>query len=292
MKKLGTVLRFFPFYLMSVLPMWLLYRFSDVLFLVVYYGIGYRKKVVRSNLVAAFPDKDLDEIQKIEHAFYRHFCDLGFEAVKTLTISEQSMERRFVVKNPEVPGTYLENRQNVLVYAAHLGNWEWLVCMPLYIKHSMHTFYKPLQNNYFNDLFLLVRQRFGVQCTKAKDGYRLVLTQMKRGKAVLYCLIADQSPRLNEEKSWQDFFGMRTAFLTGPDKIGARTNAVFLFPYLTKTGRGRYELEFKHFHNSQRANDQSDPINGFSKTLEKTIKQFPFLWLWSHRRWKLNNLYG
>ncbi len=45
------------FYLLSLLPMRMLYIISDGIYLVVYYIIGYRKKEVMQNLEIAFPEK-------------------------------------------------------------------------------------------------------------------------------------------------------------------------------------------------------------------------------------------
>jgi hypothetical protein len=50
----------------SRLPFGLLYIFSDFLYLVVYFGIGYRKYVVRTNLRNSFPHYPLKEIIAIE----------------------------------------------------------------------------------------------------------------------------------------------------------------------------------------------------------------------------------
>ncbi|MCB0376778.1 MAG: lipid A biosynthesis acyltransferase, partial [Sinomicrobium sp.] len=53
-----------PFiYLVSLLPFRLLYLLSDLLFVLVFHLIGYRKEVVRNNLRNAFPEKGEEEIR-------------------------------------------------------------------------------------------------------------------------------------------------------------------------------------------------------------------------------------
>ena len=64
----------------SKLPLAVLYLFSDISWLVVYYVIRYRRKVVRMNLMHAFPEKSLEEVIRIEKKFYRHLCDLFVES--------------------------------------------------------------------------------------------------------------------------------------------------------------------------------------------------------------------
>ena len=52
-------------YLYSLLPLWVHYRVSDVLYVLVYYVAGYRTKVVRKNLSSSFPEKTPEELRKI-----------------------------------------------------------------------------------------------------------------------------------------------------------------------------------------------------------------------------------
>ena len=57
-------------YMVSLLPFWILYRISDVLYIVFYYVMGYKRKIVRNNLRISFPHKEMNEIIAIEKKFY------------------------------------------------------------------------------------------------------------------------------------------------------------------------------------------------------------------------------
>ena len=81
-------------YLISLLPMWILYRLSDILYFLVYYIIGYRKKVVRKNLKNSFPEKSDRERLSIEKKFYAFFCDYIVETLKKFSISDEQMKKR------------------------------------------------------------------------------------------------------------------------------------------------------------------------------------------------------
>ncbi|MDB5152208.1 MAG: lauroyl acyltransferase, partial [Mucilaginibacter sp.] len=75
-KKGLTYLVIFFLYLISLLPFWLLYFISDILFVTIYYLVGYRRKVVQQNLQNAFPEKTIEERRDIERKFFRHLADL------------------------------------------------------------------------------------------------------------------------------------------------------------------------------------------------------------------------
>ena len=87
---------FFSWYLLSLLPIKILYFFSDILFLLIYYVIRYRRAVVRNNLVNSFPNKTIVEIVKIEKEFYRFFCDYIVETIKLLSISKEDSSLDFL----------------------------------------------------------------------------------------------------------------------------------------------------------------------------------------------------
>src|ERR1700733_8554384 len=85
-----------PFlYLISLLPYWLFYGFSDVIYFLLYYIIGYRKEVVMQNLKNSFPEKNEKELKKLRRKFYRYLCDLMLETFQTLTMSRKFSLKRF-----------------------------------------------------------------------------------------------------------------------------------------------------------------------------------------------------
>jgi lauroyl/myristoyl acyltransferase len=82
------------FRLVSRLPLRVLYFFSDLMFVLLYRLLGYRREVVGDNLRRSFPELDEAGIQRIETEFYQHFCDLLVESLKMLTMGEAELSRR------------------------------------------------------------------------------------------------------------------------------------------------------------------------------------------------------
>ena len=97
----------FPFlWMVSILPFRIFYWFSDFIYIIVYYVVGYRKKIVKANLVLTLPHLSDKERLIIEKKSYRHMCDMFLEMIKTMTISVAEMNRRFVVTNIELVKEY------------------------------------------------------------------------------------------------------------------------------------------------------------------------------------------
>src|SRR4051812_43713521 len=80
-------------YLFSLLPLRILYLVSDFFYFLVYYVLGYRKKIVLQNLTIAFPEKTADEKKRIAKKFYRNFTDTFIETIKFISAGERYFKK-------------------------------------------------------------------------------------------------------------------------------------------------------------------------------------------------------
>lgn len=281
-------IKFSPFYVFTIIPMPVLYVISNILFVLAYHILHYRRDVVYTNLKNSFINKDEKEIRAIEKEFYKYFCDIMLESFKTLTISKKEIGKRFHIKNIELIQKYYDENRSVILYAAHQGNWEWLAFLPLFMPHQGVTFYQPLSNKYFDELMRSIRERFGTICIDSKLGYRKLVDFKQKNILIMNAIIGDQSPSKESGKYWTRFLNQDTAFLVGAARIGTQNNQAFVFPSFTRKKRGRYELEFKPMDMKVENKNGFEIIDEYARLLEETIHKSPEMWLWSHRRWKLS----
>ena len=161
-------------YLLSLLPFCIIYLLSDFIYLIVYYLIRYRRKVVRKNLVNSFPEKSEKEITEIEKKFYKTLCDYFLETVKMRTISEKEIRRRMRFPGIEEMEKDSAAGKSVVMYIAHSMNWEYITSITLHMNYTGAQFaqiYHPLENRFFDDAFIKLRGRFGSR--EASIYYRL-----------------------------------------------------------------------------------------------------------------------
>ena len=133
-------------YVLALTPFWLMYRVSDLIFILMYYVFNYRKNIVLENLKNSFPEKSLKDINKICKDFFKYFVDFMLETFKTLTMSEQEAKKRCVFD----PGSfelleeqYKKNRDLILVLG-HYGNWEFGgTSFSSQCSHQLYVIYKP-----------------------------------------------------------------------------------------------------------------------------------------------------
>lgn len=276
----------FPFlYLISLLPFWLLYGLSDFFFVIMYYVLGYRKKVVMQNLRNSFPDKSEKELKKIAIAFYRYLCDLFLETFKTLTISKQEMFVRCKINavSQKLFDTYYAQQKSVIIVMGHFGNWEWAGNVFGDNKHQLYVLYHQLSNPYFNNLVIKMRTRFGTKLIEMKSTLRDMVANRKEINATAF--IADQTS-FPENAYWTTFLNQDTPVFIGTEKIASKFNYPVLYVSVKRIKRGYYEIFAETLFEVPKETKEGEISEAHTRRLEKDIIEQPEIWLWSHRRWK------
>lgn len=268
-----------------------MYFFSDILYLIAYWLVGYRKKVVRRNLSASFPEKSEEELKGIERRFYRHLCDLIVEALHNLFASPQAIMKRYRVTNREVVNRYYEQGRTVVLMSAHYNNWEYMVTsLNMQLFHHGIGVGKPLSNKRLEPFVFRRRTRYGTEVVY-KDSVREVVDFYDRHHVpCALMMLSDQSPARAKRSYWTTFLHQDTAFIYGAENFARKYNYPVLYYRVDKVKRGRYEVTFSELCENPQEVPQYTVEERYVKRLEADIKTSPEYWLWSHRRWKLKKV--
>ncbi len=270
--------------LLSLLPFWVLFRFSDLAFLILYYLLRYRRKVVMDNLRNAFPNKSTQELRRLHRKFFQHFCDLIVETVKSFTISRKSLCRRMVLDPDNTLTQLREKDQSAIVALGHYGNWEMAgLRTSLEFPGILYAIYRPLKNPGFDRLLRHARQRFGMGLYPMKTTLRGMLAN--RQKTTFTSFLTDQAPP-PENAIWLTFLNQDTPVFAGTEKIARKLNYPVVFTTNRKIGRGRYRLQFEMLSEDPGKLKPGELTALHTRRLEAEILRAPAFWLWSHRRWK------
>ena len=272
-------------FLISLSPFWLLYSISDLIYFLLFYVTGYRKKVVYKNLVNSFPEKTDKEIDQLQKKFYKYLCDLMLETLKTLTWNEETVRRRVKMHGLSLMNGLFEEKKNVILVMGHLGNWEWAgPGFSLNYKHQLYVVYQPLSNKYFEKLFAGSRTKFSTKIIPRKETLRKMIVNKTIVNAT--ALIADQAPTPVKSAIWIDFLNQRTAVFNGPEKIAKKLDTAVVYMDVKRVKRGFYEITPTLLCDKPKETADLEITMAFNRILEKGIISQPETWLWSHRRWK------
>ena len=289
--KISYYIVYACWYLLSLLPLCFLYFISDyLLFPILYYCIGYRKKVVHENLVSSFPDKKLEEIISIEKKFYHFLCDYMVETIKLFSMPKEQVKKRMTFSGVDAITKAMEKEGKPLcfIYLGHYCNWEWIASLQYWCPADVRCgqIYHPLYNKAMDKLFLRLRNRFGGKSIAMKETLRRIIEFKRDKQKCIIGFISDQSPKWNSIHHWCDFLNHDTPVFIGTEKIGKQVDALIYYGDLKRVKRGYYHCEFKPMtHNAKEIPDY-ELTDQFTRLLEQMIQSNPEYWLWSHKRWK------
>jgi KDO2-lipid IV(A) lauroyltransferase len=285
-----TALGFYLFYVINwvvtLLPLRVLYLFSNMLFFILYYFPSYRRDVVSENLKNSFPDKSQKELQNIEKKFYKHLGDICIETLKMTHLSRSEMKKRFVVTNPEVLQKFKDEGRDIAAVCGHYNNWEWMSALPLYTDIKCITIYRPLTSKLFDWFMNSLRKKKGFFLTANSNIVREIISNRKNGINALYAFIADQVPPKGDIKYWTRFLNQDTPVYLGVEKIASKYNMAVIFFNNNKVKRGYYTTTIEVLFENPEGLPDHAITDKHVKCLEKMITEKPEYWIWSHRRWK------
>ena len=274
----------------ALLPMAVLYVLSDAFYVLIYRLVGYRRRVVRSNLEGAFPHLSPDERLRLERRFYHHFSDYIVETIKLAGISHEELLRRAHLRNPEMVRPLLEaGHKSLILVMGHYGNWEWFTGFPSRFGGLLEVcqIYRPLDSSAFDRLFRHLRTRFGARCVPKKDVVReLIRTARPTSPPALFVFIADQTPSRANLHYWTQFLGRDTAVLNGPERLAVKMNLPVIYADVRCESRGHYTVDFQLLTDAPRSKPENWITEEYTRRMERTILRDPAGWLWTHRRWK------
>ncbi len=286
MERAGFYIFFIFNYFINLLPLRFLYLISDMLYLIIYYLVGYRRKVVEKNLRNAFPEKSQQERDKIAKRFYRHLCDIYVETIKPMHMSQEEIAKRFTVGNRALLDRLYSEGRDVVGLTSHYNNWEWLSAMPLDVPHKIITIYKPLKNKYFDRFLFKLRSKYGLIVTPMNQIIRDLVKSRSENVRTLSGFVGDQTPPPNENAYWTTFLNQETGFYRGAEKVALKYDMAVIFMNIVKVKRGYYTIECKLMTEKPCEEAPDSIISRYVEMLEEVIREKPEYWLWSHRRWK------
>ena len=271
----------------AYMPIHLLYGLADFVSFVLYYIIGYRKKVVQNNLRNSFPEKTDKEIHIISKRFYHHLADIFIEAILNLRLSQKKLFERYRCTNAELLLPYYEAGKSVILMSAHYNNWEYMITtLEHQLKHHGVGVGKELSNKKLDKYLNKYRTRYGTEvvfANKVRDTFEYY---NKYNVPTAYMMLSDQSPNDINKCFWTTFMNQETGFIFGAEHFAKKYDYAVFYYDVHKVKRGYYEITFQLITERPMEEGYGYITERYVHLLEETIRRKPEYWLWSHRRWK------
>ncbi len=274
--------------ILSYIPFKILYVLSDLFFFPFYYILRYRRKIVRKNLTESFPDKNIDEIIRIEKKFYHFFIDTILESCKLISISPEEIRKRMKFTNADDVNKMLAKGKSVSAFIGHYGNWEWISsCNSWFYKDAVVVqIYHKLRNVPMDKLIRKLRERMGNISVEMYQTVRFIAHVATDNRPYLIGFIADQSPKKKEVKHFIRFLNHEVPVLIGTEKVTKHYDFGAVFLSMKRVRRGYYECEFTPLHDNPKSLPDFELTNLYFRRLEEEIRKHPEYYLWTHNRFK------
>lgn len=276
-------------WLLSHLPLGVLYPIGIVVYLLLYYVVGYRKKVVMKNLIESFPDKTNKELRLIAKDFYLNFADYIVETIRLGGISQKEITSRITYENLDIVEEYLREKRPVIAYFSHCINWEWVTSLGAVVNvegSESSQVYRPLKSKWMDGYMLRIRQRFNARSYAKATVFRELIRRRSEGIVTLTGFMSDQKPSHNDPGYITTLLNHPTAMISGTETVARKLNAAAVYFDMTKLHRGRYHVRIVPITDNAANMAPNELTERYTRLLEENIRRQPSIWLWTHRRWK------
>jgi KDO2-lipid IV(A) lauroyltransferase len=271
-------------YIVSLLPMTFLYAIASFAFFFAYHVIGYRKAVVIQNISRSFPDMKYGEIRCNVKKFYACFTAYFAEMLKSISAPSEVLNKKILFENLELIDKYMNDGRNVIACLGHCGNWEMLNFIPYKLNHDMYAVYKPLRSEVMNKLMIKLRSRFGMKLIPDKSVIRHILTQ--KSSHAVYLFLADQCPRTKDNKYKFELLNQETYLFSGMEKLARISQSAVIYLHIEQRSKGNYKITCIPICSKAESMNEGEITRKYVELLTGNIKEEPYSWLWTHKRWK------
>jgi Kdo2-lipid IVA lauroyltransferase/acyltransferase len=292
LKEVSTILGYIFIYpllwLLSKLPLELLFRISDFATFLIYRVFKYRVNIVKANLRNALPEKSESELLKIERTFYAFLSDVFIEVIKGISMSKEECMRRYTMsdKVKQMMSEYLEKKQSIILVLGHYGMWEMGGAI-FGVSTNMYcnVIYRPLSNAFMEKLMKHIRSRYGNQLVPMNDTFKAMLEDKKNNLTKATAFAIDQAAP-PESAYWTTFLNQESSVFLGAEKLATKLDYPVVHVYCTVEKRGYYAINTDLITNNPKSLKAGELTELITKEIERLIVAKPDYWLWSHRRWK------
>lgn len=248
--------------------------------------LGVRRRVVESQLAAAFPERDARWLRETARAAFVH---LGREWLTVPLIARRGLtevRRRIVVfeGREALEAAFAEGR-GLVVVSGHFGNWELAGSALAAFGYPVDAVMQALKNRRLSRFVEGVRGRLGMGLIDRAGAWDRLLESIAARRVVAF--VADQDARSGGV--FVPFFGRAASTHRAPAVLALRTGAPLLVGGAHRLGHRRYHAWIVRLDpggNADVKEQVADLTRRWVAELERRARLYPEQYFWHHKRWK------
>lgn len=243
-----------------------------------------RRKRVTSNLKKAL-DLSGEQAKKLLKDVYQNLGYNFAEFLQEDQLSSEEIEDIVDFKGLEYLDQALEEGKGVIIYTAHLGNWELMGTALSRRGYSVDAIAREQNDSTFDEKINEIRKNSGIGIIPKGLAVRRVFKSLRRNSSVV--VLGDQDAR---EHGWKlKFFGRDASTYPGAVQFAKRTGAPIVPVFIHRRGWLKHELKCyppRYIDQEAEEDELKYELQDLLKLTEEEILKKPDDWMWLHKRWK------
>jgi KDO2-lipid IV(A) lauroyltransferase len=252
-----------------------------------YRPLGIRKRVVESQIAAAFPDLRHEAVLRLARESYRHLGRTFIETALLDSLGKDGLQRLVeTVEGWEEIEEVMSKGKGAVLVTGHIGNWElagaYVAARGIPLDAIVRGMANPLFDAYINH----TREVIGMTVVHDSEAVRRTPRSLRAGRAVAF--VADQGV-MGLASTFVPFFGRPAKTPRGAAVFALRFDTPVVFVVALRQPNGRYRIVVERIEAPQtgdRDRDVDAIVARFTQHLEKWVRAVPAQYFWQHRRWR------
>jgi lipopolysaccharide heptosyltransferase II len=268
-------------------PQILLRAFTRVLGNSLFFILPRRRRLFFANLDHAFPDRPRAWQSKIARESGCRLIETALLSLASPYLSDQRL-RRMSTMTPEAEKFFVDHHAQpypLIVASPHIAYWESLTSLGLYMQVPLPEFgviFRPIDNPAADAWVKATRERHGLRLLSRKDGLAESFRLLRRKSLV--GVLFDQNAGM--QGALTTLFGRVCSTSELPGLLAEKSGARIMAFYPRRLGFWKLSFEAQEIVYDGTAASATFALN---RWLEATLSSDDNLcasWLWSHDRWR------
>ena len=272
------------FYLISLIPKSFIVIVIDIYIYTKIYKFFNSYKDTKVNLKIAYPDLNIENIEKLTKLSIRESLISVYETIYTWGRSHiSSRSKIFKVKNNFLLKNKFDEGNGLILVSIHNRSVDMLL---KWINSQITTvsLYKRVKNKRLDKFVKRNREHDGALCYETTMlGVRNILKALKKNEAV--CFAADQVPKRGMGE-YINFFGRDAYSTTLVQSLAVKTKAAVLYLYINSSQTNFLSISIECCNSS--IYDDSKHKLLLNNDIERIINKRPIDYSWEYKRFRRN----
>lgn len=269
------------------LPRWLALRFGAGLGVLFFSFDRRHRQHAIDNLAAGFPQWSQRQCTDMSRRVFVHFGKLLVELMRFDGLSPRDIQARTEIVGLERVQAAYRQGKGVLFFTGHFGFWEVHALAHGALIEPIAVVARPIDNPLVHELLERMRTSTGNVVIQRKGALRRILKALSSNQGV--ALLIDQHIQ-PADALIVDFFGRPAATTAALAALAVRTGAPVIPVFALPLPDGRFRLVYEPAV-APPADGTPEELRQFTQrctnVLEMYVRRYPELWLWMHRRWRI-----